>query len=180
METNLYTITVPVMQKALIALDKILDKVAAAAASKANERRPAAFYEEAILRSRLVFDQFPFVQQVQVACDNAKNGAARLAEVEAPKMEDNETTIAELKARIAKTLEFLATITPEQIIGKENIKVMLPYWKDKYMTGFGYAIEYLMPNFFFHYTTAYSILRHNGLDIGKADYAGSLPLQDLT
>jgi hypothetical protein len=179
METNLYTVTVPVMTKALTALDKMLDKVAAVAATKASERRPAAYFETAFLQSRLVFDQFPFVQQVQVTCDNAKNGAARLAEVEAPKMEDSEATIPQLKERIAKTLEFLATIKPEQIIGKEDIKVTLPYWQGKYMTGSGYATEYLMPNFFFHYTTAYSILRHNGLDLGKADYAGSLSLMDL-
>jgi hypothetical protein len=179
METNLYTITVPIMTNALTALDKILDKVAALAASKATERRPSAYFETALLQSRLIYDQFPFVQQVQVACDNAKNGTARLAEVEAPKREDTEQSVAELKARVEKTLAFLKTIKPEQIIGKENIKVTLPYWKDKYMTGFDYATEYLMPNFFFHYTTAYSILRHNGMDIGKADYAGGLTLKNL-
>jgi hypothetical protein len=179
MDTNLYTVTVPVMTKALTALDKVLDKTAARAAAGATERRPASYFEGSLLQSRLVFDQFPFIQQVQVACDNAKNGAARLAEIEAPKFEDNEKTISELKARVEKTLAFLATIKPEQIIGKENIKVTLPYWKDKYLTGFDYAIEYLMPNFFFHYTTAYSILRKNGLDIGKADFAGGLPLKDL-
>ena len=178
-ETNLYTITIPVMAKALTALDKMLDKVTAEAAEHASEWRPAAHFENALLQSRLVFDQFPFVQQVQVACDNAKNGAARLAEIEAPKFEDNEKTVAELKARIAKTLEFLKTIKPEQIVGQENIKVTLPYWKGKSMSGFDYATEYLLPNFLFHYTTAYSILRHNGLDVGKADFAGGLPLKDL-
>lgn len=179
METNLYTVTIPVMTKALTALDKILDKVAAAAASRASERRPAAYYEEAFLQSRLVFDQFPFVQQVQVACDNAKGGAARLAEIEAPKFEDNEKSVAELKTRVEKTLAFLDTVKPEQVIGKEGIQVMLPYWTDKYMTGFDYATEYLMPNFFFHFTTAYAILRKNGIDIGKGDYMGGLPLKDL-
>ncbi|MCE9541288.1 DUF1993 domain-containing protein [Candidatus Kaiserbacteria bacterium] len=179
METNLYTVTVPVMQKTLTALDKMLDKVAAHTETLANERRPASYYENAILQSRLVFDQFPLVQQVQVACDNAKNGAARLAEVEAPKMEDNETTIAELKSRIAKTLEFLKTIKQADIDGKEDIRVTLPYWGGKYLTGFEYATEYLMPNFFFHYTTAYSILRSNGIQIGKSDYSGGLPLKDL-
>ncbi len=178
-ETNLYTVTLPVMAKALTALDKILDKVAAHAETKGSERRPGSVHAEALLNDRLVFDQFPFHMQVRIACDNAKNGAARLAEVEAPKFEDNEKSVAELKARIEKTLAFLKTITPEQIIGKENIKVTLPYWKDKYLTGFDYAVEYLMPNFFFHYVTAYSILRKNGLNIGKADYAGGLPLKDF-
>lgn len=179
METNLYTITVPVMTKALTALDKMLDKVSIMAASRANDWRPAAHFETAFLQSRLVFDQFPLVQQVQVTCDNAKNGVARLAQIDAPKMEDNETTIAQLKQRIAATLAFLATIKPEQVIGKEDIKVTLPYWNDKYMTGSGYATEYLVPNFFFHYTTAYSILRENGVEVGKSDYMGGLPLMDL-
>lgn len=177
-ETNLYTITVPVMAKALGALDKILDKIIEQSAAKATERRPASYFEEALLKDRLIFDQFPFVQQVQIACDNAKAGAARLAEVEVPKFEDNETMAAELKKRIEKTLAFLKTIKPVQIIGKENIKIFLPYFGGKYFTGFEYATEYLLPNFFFHVTTAYAILRKNGVQIGKADYIGGLPLKD--
>jgi len=179
METNLYTVTIPVMTKALTALDKMLDKVAVAAAAKATEWRPAEYFETSLLQSRIIFDQFPYAQQIQVICDNAKNGAARLAEIEAPKFEDNEKTVSELKERVAKTLAFLATITPEQIIGKEEIKVTLPYWKGKYLTGFEYAIEYMIPNFLFHYTTAYTILRNNGIEVGKSDYAGGLPLKDL-
>ena len=177
-ETNLYTITVPVMQKALQALDKILDKVTEMAATKALERRPAPYFEDALLQSRLVFDQFPFIAQVRIACDNAKGGAARLAEVEIPAFEDNEKTVAELKARIEKTLAFLTTIKPEQLIGKENIKVTLPYWSGKHTTGFEYVTEYLLPNFFFHITTAYAILRKNGVPLGKSDYIGGLPLKD--
>src|SRR3989338_8520724 len=99
METNLYTVTVPVMQKALTALDKILDKAGAHAAGKKTAKRD---YEEALVNDRLVFDQFPFAAQVRIACDNAKGGAARLAEVELPAFEDNEKTIAELQARIEK------------------------------------------------------------------------------
>lgn len=175
-ETNLYTITVPVMVKVLTALNKILDKAAAHAATKKTPKRD---YEEALMADRLVFDQFPLATQVRIACDNAKGGAARLAEVEIPAFEDNEKTVADLKARIAKTLAFLETIKPEQITGKEGIRVSLPYWKDKYLTGFDYATGYLMPNFFFHYNTAYSILRKNGVDIGKNDYIGGLPLKDL-
>jgi hypothetical protein len=101
-----------------------------------------------------------------------------LAEVEVPKHEDNEKTFAELVARIDKTLAFVATIQPEQIIGKEAIKVTLPYWQDKHMTGFEYATEFVLPNFYFHLTTAYAILRKNGVDIGKEDYMGGLPLKD--
>ena len=177
-ETNLYTITDPVMHKALQALDKILDKFTAMAATKALERRPAPYFEDALLQSRLVFDQFPFIAQVRIACDNAKGGAARLAEVEIPAFEDNEKTVAELKARIEKTLAFLTTIKPEQLIGKENIKVTLPYWSGKHTTGFEYVTEYLLPNFFFHITTAYAILRKNGVPLGKSDYIGGLPLKD--
>lgn len=177
-ETNLYTVTVPVTIKALTALDKILDKVSTLAASKANERRPAAYYENAFLQSRLVFDQFPFVQQIQVACDNAKNGAARIAGVEAPKHEDNEATVADLKKRIESVIAFLKTIKPEQMKGKEAEKVSLPYWGGKHTTAFEYVTEYMLPNFFFHVTTAYSILRKNGVDVGKNDYIGDLPLKD--
>src|SRR4051794_13592188 len=97
METNLYTVTVPPMMKALEALHSFLDKVDAHAASKQLEWHPAGMQEEALLSSRLISDQFPFVRQIQVSCDNAKNGIARLAEVDAPKMEDTEKSVAELK-----------------------------------------------------------------------------------
>ncbi len=178
METNLYTITVPVMMKALGALDKILDKLVAHAETKATERQPVGVRAEALLQSRLVFDQFPFIAQVRIATDNAKGCAARLAEVGITKFEDNEKTVSELKERIAKTLAFLKTIKPEQIIGKENIKISLPHWNGKYVTGFEYVTEQALPNFFFHVTTAYAILRHNGVVLGKSDYIGGLPLKD--
>src|SRR3990167_7141771 len=134
-------------------------------------------FEEALLNDRLIFDQFPLANQIRIACDNAKGGAARLAEVEIPAFEDNEKTIAELQARIAKTLAFLKTIKPEQIIGKEGIKVSLSYWDGKSLTGFEYATQYLIPNFRFHVVTAYAILRKNGVPIGKSDYIGVLPLK---
>ena len=173
-KTDLYTITIPPIAKALGALSKILDKAAAYAESKKTPKRS---FEEALLNDRLVFDQFPLAAQVRIACDNAKGGAARLAEVEIPTFEDNEKTIAELQARIEKTLAFLKTIKPEQIIGKEGIKVSLPYWDGKHTTGFEYATQYLMPNFRFHVVTAYAILRKNGVPLGKSDYIGALPLK---
>jgi hypothetical protein len=177
-QTNLYNTTIPPMTKALKNLSSILDKLASHAAGKQLEWMPAGMQEDALLQSRLIADQFPFIRQVQVACDNGKGGAARLAGVDAPKFEDNEKTVAELKARIDKTIEFMATITADQVVGQEERKVSLPYWKDKEMTAFGYATEYLMPNFYFHVTTAYSILRKNGVDLGKADYMGTLPFVD--
>ena len=102
-----------------------------------------------------------------------------MAEIEIPKYEDDEKTIPELKARIEKTIAFLKSIAPEKITGKEGIKVSLPYFPIKYITGFEYATEYLLPNFYFHIVTAYSILRKNGVDIGKKDYINGLPLKDL-
>ncbi len=177
-ETNLYTVSIPPMIKALSALSGILDKLSSHAKGKQLEWHPAGMQEEALLSSRLISDQFPFIRQVQVACDNAKVAAARLAGIEIPKFEDNEKTVAELKARIDKTIAFVKTIKPEQIIGKDGIDISLPYWGGKHLTGFDYVTEYLMPNFYFHVTTAYAILRMNGVDIGKADYMGELPLKD--
>ena len=178
-QTNLYTITIPPMKKSLLALSKILDKAATHAETKGTERRPGSVHMEAMLNDRLVFDQFNLVKQIQIACDSAKGGACRLAEIEIPAFEDTEKTADELKARIDKTIVILDGIKPEQITGKENIKVTLPYFKTKYFTGFEYATEYLIPNFYFHITTAYSILRKSGVNIGKADYIGGLPLKNL-
>jgi hypothetical protein len=177
-QTNLYSITIPPMTKSLTALSALLDKVAKHAASKQLDWHTPGMQEEALLNSRLISDQFPFIRQVQVACDNAKGCAARLAEIENPKHEDTEKTIAELKERISKTIAFLNTIKPEQIIGKEKVKVALSFWGGKHMEGFEYVTEYLIPNFYFHVATAYSILRSNGLDIGKSDYMGPLSLKD--
>ncbi|OGG60459.1 hypothetical protein A3C86_01160 [Candidatus Kaiserbacteria bacterium RIFCSPHIGHO2_02_FULL_49_16] len=178
-ETNLYTITVPPMTKALEMLSKLMDKAVMHAESKGTERHPGSKHLASLLNDRLVFDQFNFIKQVQVACDNAKGGASRLAEIEIPVYEDNEKTVPELKARIEKTTAFLETIEPKQIIGKESVKITLPYFPTKYITGFEYATEYLLPNFYFHIVTAYSILRKNGVDIGKKDYINGLPLKDL-
>lgn len=176
-ETNLYNISIPPMIKSLTALSGILDKLEKHATSKQLDWQPAKMQESALLNSHLISDQFPFIRQVQIACDNAKGGAARLAEIEIPKFEDTETTVAELKDRINKTIVFLKTITPEQVIGKEQIKISLPYWDGKSLLGFEYVTEYLMPNFYFHVATAYSILRKNGVAIGKSDYIGPLPLK---
>ncbi|MBU6310499.1 DUF1993 family protein [Patescibacteria group bacterium] len=173
-ETNLYTVTIPPLIKSLTALKKILEK---AKAHTDTKKLSWMDFEHALLSDKLVFNQFDFKKQVQLACDNAKGAAARLAEVEVPKHEDTEATFTDLVARIDKTLEFIATIKPEQVIGKEDSKVTLPYWPDKHLTGFEYATEYVIPNFYFHITTAYAILRKNGIDIGKEDFMGGLPLK---
>lgn len=177
METTLYSVTVEPFSKKLEALKGLLDKVAAHAASKQLAWHPAGMQEDALLQSRLISDQFPFVRQIQIVCDNAKNGASRLAEIEPPKMEDTEKSIPELKERIDRTLAFLKTIKPEQVNGKENVQVSLSYWNGKSMSGAEYVQNYLVPNFYFHLTTAYSIVRSNGVAIGKDDYMGPLPLK---
>jgi hypothetical protein len=178
METNLYTVTVPSFIKTLTALSGVLDKAASHADSKQLEWHPKGMQEESLLNSRLISDQFPFVRQVQVACDNAKGGAARIAGIEPPKFEDNEKTIPELKARIDKTVEFLKTIKPEQVIGQEDREITLPFSEGKKMKAFDYVTGYLLANFYFHVTTAYSILRSNGVQIGKGDYIGGMPYMD--
>ncbi len=177
--TNLYSITVPIMCKGLKALSDLLDKSVKHAETKATERQPGSKHMEALLNERLVFDQFNLLRQIQITCDQAKGGASRLAEIENPVHEDNEKNVEELKARIQKTIDFLKSIKPEQIIGKEEIQVTISYFPGKYFTGFEYATEYVIPNFYFHLTTAYSILRKNGVEIGKADFMGGLPLKDL-
>ncbi len=177
-ETNLYTITVPPMLKALRNISALLDKAVSHAATKSSERHPVDIRVEALLQDRLIFDQFPLVRQIQIASDNAKGGVARIAGVEAPKFEDTERTVEELKARIQKTIDFVESVKPEQLIGQEERPVTLPYFPDKPMTAFGYATEYLIPNFYFHIVTAYSILRKNGVEIGKTDFIGGLPFID--
>ncbi len=178
-ETNLYSITIPPMIKSLTALSSLVDKIESHAQAKQSLAQPSKTQVETLLNSRLIADQFPFIRQVQIACDNAKGGAARLAEIENPKFEDTEKTTIELKERINKTIVFLETIKPEQIIGKEAVKISLPSWEGKSLHGFEYVTKYLMANFYFHVATAYSILRSNGLTIGKSDYIGGLPLKDL-
>lgn len=178
-QTTLYTVSIPPMIKALKALSALLDKGMAHAETKGSERRPGSVHMETLLQARLVFDQFPLVRQIQIATDNAKGGAGRLAEIEVPTFEDTEKTVEELKARIDKTVAFLESIPAEKIVGKEELKITLPYYPTKYFTGFEYATEYLIPNFYFHVVTAYSILRNNGVDVGKSDYLGALSMKDL-
>jgi hypothetical protein len=169
---DIYAFTVPIFIKSLEALGKILAKAGAFAAE-------GKIAEAALLESRLAPDMFPLMRQVQVACDNAKGSTARLTGTEAPKYEDTEKTIAELQERIGKTVAFLKSVSPEQFKGAEERQVTLPYFPGKFLTGFDYAREYALPNFFFHVTTAYAIVRMKGVVLGKADYINGLPLKDL-
>ena len=166
MNPLMYDASVKVFQRSLTALDAILDKAGAHAAAK-------GFDVAVLLGARLAPDMFALTRQVQIACDTAKGAAARLAGVEIPKHEDTETTLPELKARIAKTLAFVGSVPAAAFAGSEDREVTLTLRKQAVqMRGATYLFEHALPNLFFHITTAYAILRHNGVEIGKADYLG--------
>lgn len=164
----LYAITVAQYQKMLGSLNAILDKAAGYAEAK-------KFNVEVLLNSRLAPDQFNLIRQVQIACDTAKFGAARITGKEAPSHADNETTLDELKARISATQAYLATFTEQDFIGAAERHVTHPRWEGKYLTGLEFTLQHSFPNMGFHITTAYSILRSNGVDLGKKDYLGAMP-----
>ncbi|MFB2687008.1 DUF1993 family protein [Shewanella mangrovisoli] len=130
-----------------------------------------------LLNSRLAPDQFNLIRQIQIACDTVKIGVARLTgNLETvPKHDDTETTLPELQARITSVIEYLAQFTEADFADAETIHVSQPRWEGKYLTGYEFAIEHAIPNLYFHVTTAYAILRHNGVDVGKKDYLGPMP-----
>ena len=147
-------------------LSAILDKAQAHAEAKKID--PLV-----LTRARLFPDMLPFTNQVQIACDTAKGAVARLAGVEIPKYEDTEQTFGELKARIAKTLEFVASVKASQVDGAEEREVTMKMrGQDVKFKGAQYLLGHAYPNFYFHVTTAYNILRHNGVEIGKTDFLG--------
>lgn len=166
---DLYTLTVPMFIKQLSALSGVLSK----GESYAKEKN---IPEETLLKDQLIADMFPLVKQVQVACDNAKLGVARLAGIEAPSHADTEMTFAELRTRIASTLDFLKGVSADHFAGANTRKIEIKYFPGHHMTGEGYAMEYLVPNVYFHVSMAYAILRKSGVPIGKADFTGGLPL----
>lgn len=166
MKTSMYTTSVPRFIRALNNLAAILEKGAAHA--EARKIDPAV-----LLDARLYPDMFSLTRQVQVATDVANSGAARLAGLEVPAYENKETSFAELTARIRKTIAYLETLKPEQIDGTEEKTVS---WQTrsstKSMQGLPYLQDHLLPNIYFHVTTTYDILRHNGVELGKMDYLG--------
>jgi hypothetical protein len=168
---NLYENSVPVFEKTLGNLVAILSKAKAYSASK-------GIPESELLEARLAPDMFPLTKQIQIVSDNAKGIAARLAGQEPPKMEDNEQSLDDLIARCNKTVAYLATLKPEQFEGAEERKIPFTYVEGKYLTGLDMLRFMSLPNFYFHATTAYDILRHKGLEIGKTDFIGPLPLED--
>lgn len=166
MTLTMYQASVPRFANMLVNLSAILAK--AEAHAEARKIDPAA-----LLSARLFPDMFPLTRQVQIACDNAKGPVARLAGVEVPKHEDKEQTFAELQARIAKTIDFVQSITPAQIDGSEEREIILRYGPEEFhFIGIQFLLGFALPNFHFHVVTAYNILRHNGVDVGKRDYIG--------
>lgn len=166
----MYYETFSQMKKMLGQLDKWLDAAAAYAKAK-------SFDPNVVLGLRLAPDQFAFARQVQTACDTAKLAAARLAGKEAPSHPDTEQTIEELQARVRTVIAYLDGFSAKDFEGAAKRVVTQPRWEGKVMTGANYFLEHAVPNFFFHTTHAYAILRHNGVNVGKRDYLGTLSLQ---
>lgn len=167
---NLYDATIPVFTKLLTNVDKWLDKTVAYAEQK-------KFDPDTLLAARLAPDQFALARQIQIVCDNAKSYSALLAGKEPPSHPDTETTIAELRQRLQTVIAYLGTFSPEDFAGAEERAITQSRWKGKTMRGGDYLDHYALPNIHFHLTTTYSILRHNGVDLGKRDYLGEQPYQ---
>lgn len=167
MTISMYAASVPVVNQMLGSLSTILSKAEAHAA--AHSINP-----EVLVQTRLFPDMLPLAKQVQIACDFSKGLCARLSGIEAPKFDDNEVTLADLQARIRKTLDFVATIKPEQINGTEERDITFSFGTNtREFKGMPYLLHYAMPQIVFHVTTAYAILRSNGVDLGKRDFVGS-------
>jgi hypothetical protein len=165
MTISMYSASLPVFNSMLANLSHILDKAQAHAEAR-------KFDPTALLQYRLAPDMLPFTRQVLIACDAAKNGVARISGVDAPKFEDTEATFPELKARVRKTLDYLATVPAERLDGTEDKDITFPIGREttRTMKGEAYLKHWAIPNFFFHITMAYAILRHNGVELGKSDY----------
>jgi len=169
MALSMHSASVPVFVRMLGNLLAWLDKADAHAAAR-------KFEPSVLLGTRLAPDMLPFVKQVQIACDAAKFAVARLAGVEAPKFADDEASLDELRERVRRTIDFVRSVPAARVDGSEDRDVTVPR-RDGAITlkGEAYLKHFALPNFFFHVTTTYALLRHNGVDLGKADYLGALP-----
>ncbi len=163
----MYDAIIPPLKRTLNNLSHILKKGEEYADAKKIE-------PTVLLTARLFPDMYPLLRQVQIATDMSKGAAARLAGLEVPKYEDNEATFADLQARIAKTIAFIETIKPAQMEGSETRAITITVRKmELKFTGQAYLLAWVNPNVYFHVTTAYNILRHNGVELGKSDFLGS-------
>jgi hypothetical protein len=164
----MYVASVPPMIRSLTNLKSILEKAAAHAEAK-------KFDPSVLINARLYPDMFPLSRQVQIATDIAKGAVSRLAGLEPPKYEDNETTFPELMARLDKTIALLESCQPEQLDGSEDKTITLPmHDRTAIFKGLSYLYDFVLPNVYFHVTTAYAILRHNGVEVGKKDFLGNI------
>jgi hypothetical protein len=169
MPVSMHQAAAPVFVQMLSALAKVLDKAAAHAAARKID--PAV-----LIAARLAPDMFPLVKQVQIACDFAKGAMARLAGEQVPGWPDGEKTFDELRARIAKTIDYVESFRPAQIDGSEEREVRITVAGAPIVfEGQPYLLSFALPNFFFHTTAAYAILRHNGVELGKRDFIGQVP-----
>jgi uncharacterized protein len=168
MSVSLYDVSLPIFTLGLNNLSAILEKASTHADNKKVDPK-------ALPQARLIVDMLPLSAQIQIACDTAKGAAARLAGIEIPKFADTEATLPELKARVAKTLEFLKSVKPEQFEGAETRDVVLTSAQSTLkFKGLNYLTHYALPNFFFHMTMAYALLRKNGVELGKRDFLGPI------
>ena len=168
---SLYEASVPQFKKMLLGVDRWLGKTVEHAAKK-------SFDPAVLLSARLAPDQFHLLRQIQAACDAAKSAAARLTGREPPSHPDTEQTIDDLRKRIATVVAYLDTMKPDDFEGAETRRIALQFMPGKLILGSDYLTELALPNFYFHVTTAYAILRHNGVELGKGDYLGGLTLMD--
>ena len=168
MAISMYQASVPVFIRMLTNLKGILDKGAAHAQAKKIE-------EAVLLNARLYPDMLAFTRQVQFACDFARGTGARLAGKEPPAFDDGEKTFAELAVRVDRSVDYLRTLSAGDIDGSEGREIVRPIrGEPKKFTGLNYLLQFALPNFYFHATTAYAILRHSGVEIGKTDFIGAL------
>ena len=169
MSLSMYQASVPVFQQLLSALSGVLDKADAHAAARKIE-------PSVLLADRLYPDMFPLTRQVQIATDFARGCTARLAGKEVPAYDNTEKTFAELKARIQRSLDFIASVKPAEIDAAAGREIVHPVAGNPVkFTGEGYLTRFALPHFYFHCATAYDILRHNGVEVGKRDYIGKHP-----
>jgi hypothetical protein len=168
MSISLYDVSIPVFTLSLNNLSTILDKADSHAEAKKVDPK-------VLPQARLIADMLPLSAQIQIACDTAKGAAARLAGMPVPKHEDTEATISDLKVRVGKTLDFIKTIKPEQLQGAETREIVVEFPSNTLkFTGATYLTNFALPNFFFHITMAYALLRKNGVDLGKRDFLGPI------
>jgi hypothetical protein len=171
MSISYYDVTVPIFKKSLTNLKSFLRK----GVEHASEN---GVTEVQYLDLQLSPDMFPLRRQIQIATDNARGSVARLAGVAPLVLDDTETTLTELEARVDKVVAYLDAVTPEQFAAAATATVTLPYFPGKHFTGHDYLVEYALPNFFFHINMAYAIIRSSGVPLGKGDYLGALTLHD--